>query len=104
MVDASPASTASTSAAPGTPSSPTGGAAQDRSLAAPGDAPPAGAPDAAEATGANGSLTSREDRIREAAYRRYEVRGADAPSDPLQDWLDAEQEIDAGGDLPPPAQ
>jgi hypothetical protein len=37
---------------------------------------------------------SREDRIREVAYRRYLARG-ESRSDELIDWLAAEAEIDA---------
>lgn len=37
---------------------------------------------------------SREDRIREAAYRRYLARGENE-ADPLSDWVEAEAEIDA---------
>jgi len=36
----------------------------------------------------------REDRIREAAYRRYLAR-SDADGDALIDWIEAEAEIDA---------
>ena len=37
---------------------------------------------------------SREDRIRETAYRRYLARG-EHESDALIDWVEAEAEIDA---------
>ena len=37
---------------------------------------------------------SREDRIREAAYRRYLARG-EREADSLIDWVEAEAEIDA---------
>jgi len=36
---------------------------------------------------------SRDDRIREAAYRRFEARGG-APGEHDRDWFDAEAEID----------
>jgi hypothetical protein len=38
--------------------------------------------------------TERQRRVAEAAYYRYLMRG-DAPGDPLQDWLQAEAEIDS---------
>ena len=38
--------------------------------------------------------TERQRRVAEAAYFRYLMRG-DAPGDPVQDWLEAEAEIDA---------
>lgn len=37
---------------------------------------------------------SREDRIRDAAYRRYLARG-EADGDASTDWLEAEAEVDA---------
>ena len=37
---------------------------------------------------------SREERIREAAYRRFLKRG-DSEGDEATDWLEAEREIDA---------
>ena len=37
----------------------------------------------------------REARIREAAYRRYQER-AGGSGDALDDWLEAEKEVDAG--------
>jgi hypothetical protein len=42
---------------------------------------------------ANPATRSREERVRDAAYRRYESRG-DAPGDDVQDWIDAEEEVD----------
>jgi hypothetical protein len=38
--------------------------------------------------------SNREDRIRQAAYRRYVERGH-LDGDELTDWIDAEAEIDA---------
>lgn len=35
---------------------------------------------------------SLEDRIRRAAYRRYEERGG-TPGDSVEDWLEAERDI-----------
>jgi Protein of unknown function (DUF2934) len=47
--------------------------------------------------GASNELSAgREERIRQAAYRRFESRGG-AQGDPLQDWLEAEAEVDATG-------
>lgn len=40
---------------------------------------------------------SREERIRRAAYRRYEARSG-GPGDPVDDWLQAEAEVDGGSD------
>ena len=40
------------------------------------------------------SPSERRERIARAAYRRAEQRGP-GPSDPLQDWLAAEREVDA---------
>ena len=40
------------------------------------------------------SNEEREQMIAAAAYRRYEQR-AGAAGDPLQDWLEAEKEVDA---------
>lgn len=40
---------------------------------------------------------SRESRIRESAYRKYEARGGAAGHE-VQDWLDSEREIDQEGD------
>ena len=40
------------------------------------------------------SKEEREQMIATAAYRRYAQR-AGAPGDPLQDWLEAEKEVDA---------
>ena len=37
---------------------------------------------------------SREDRVREAAYRRHLARG-DGDGDEESDWLEAEKEVDA---------
>ena len=57
------------------------------------------APEVAE-TGSTGQRSSpgddalsREQRVREEAYRRYQARG-DQPGDPLDDWLEAEAGID----------
>jgi Protein of unknown function (DUF2934) len=55
-------------------------------------------PDTRESAGSNQSLPpSREDRIRDAAYRRY-VERSDGPGNSVSDWLEAEAEIDAQGD------
>ena len=45
-------------------------------------------------TDAGPASESREARIREAAYRRFEAR-AGGPGSAVQDWIDAEAEIDA---------
>ena len=42
--------------------------------------------------GPSAASRSREDLVREAAYRRYESRGS-AEGSPDQDWLDAEAEV-----------
>jgi Protein of unknown function (DUF2934) len=42
---------------------------------------------------ANPETRSREERVRDAAYRRYESRGG-APGGEVQDWIDAEEEVD----------
>lgn len=42
---------------------------------------------------------TREERVREAAYRRFVARGGTG-DDPVQDWLEAEAEIDGGADHP----
>ena len=39
----------------------------------------------------------REERIRRAAYHRYQQRGGSG-GDSVQDWLDAERDLDADGD------
>jgi len=39
-------------------------------------------------------LKTRKELVRDAAYRRFQARGNDGGSE-LQDWLDAESEIDA---------
>ena len=39
------------------------------------------------------TAASREERVRQAAYRRYQERGGTHGND-AQDWLDAEAEID----------
>jgi hypothetical protein len=41
------------------------------------------------------SIANREQRIADAAYQRAEQRGF-APGNELEDWLDAEREIDGG--------
>lgn len=56
-------------------------------------------PDGAVGPAASVSDASRADRIREAAYRRYEARGCVNGHD-LDDWLAAEAEV-AGA--PPPS-
>ncbi|RZL93773.1 MAG: DUF2934 domain-containing protein [Variovorax sp.] len=38
----------------------------------------------------------REARIRQAAYAAYLRRGGQ-PGDPIEDWLEAERSLDAGG-------
>jgi hypothetical protein len=40
---------------------------------------------------------SREERIRRAAYDAYERRGGE-PGDEVQDWLDAESQVDGRKD------
>lgn len=40
-------------------------------------------------------LPGREQRIRSLAYARFKSRRHDHVGDPIQDWLDAEAEIDA---------
>jgi hypothetical protein len=40
-----------------------------------------------------GDALSREQKVREEAYRRYQARGGQ-PGDPLDDWLEAEAGID----------
>lgn len=39
-------------------------------------------------------IASREDRIRELAYRKYLARGVNS-GDAQTDWLEAESEVDA---------
>lgn len=39
---------------------------------------------------------AREERIRQAAYRRWEARNG-GPGDPVEDWLQAEADVDATG-------
>ena len=39
----------------------------------------------------------REERIRRAAYKAYVLRG-EGPGDAVQDWLQAEAEVDARKD------
>jgi Protein of unknown function (DUF2934) len=41
---------------------------------------------------ANPETRSREERVRDAAYRRYEERGG-AGGNEVQDWIDAEEEV-----------
>jgi len=46
-----------------------------------------------EAQGESEDAASREARIRRAAYDAYVRRGG-APGDEVQDWLDAERQVD----------
>jgi|GEM_PF-4081949 len=52
--------------------------------------------DMVESAGADDpqSPSTREERIRQAAYRIFEDRGGE-PGDPTNDWLRAEAEVDA---------
>ena len=45
------------------------------------------------ASGSMGDTDTREQRVREEAYRRYEARRGN-PGDDIQDWLEAEAEVD----------
>jgi hypothetical protein len=71
------------------PQAPTGEKQQDAESQVP-------APQVSDADGAGDSQAragkSREELIREAAYRRFEQRGA-AHGEHERDWLDAESEI-----------
>jgi hypothetical protein len=61
----------------------------ERRIANPGDA----AGSAPQDTTGTAGDPSREDRIREEAYRRFTARNGQA-GDSIQDWLDAEAEVD----------
>ena len=50
----------------------------------------------------NDATADRLRRIAEAAYRRAQSRNF-APGHDLEDWLEAEKEIDAGIKQPPPS-
>lgn len=70
------------------------GVPQPLSDAAPGSqpAPDHGSGDRHDTSASTDADPSREERIRRAAYERFEQRNG-APGDPVADWLAAEAEV-----------
>ncbi|WP_295987389.1 DUF2934 domain-containing protein [uncultured Variovorax sp.] len=91
-----PTTTASKGRSSGAPSSTTATSAPVTTPTPTPDAPleqpptPASTQDAKEDAG---SRAEREDRVRLAAYEAY-VRRGEGPGDPVQDWLEAEAQVD----------